>query len=101
MQIDMTHAKKNALVNNLGREQVADDTEDVSIDWTESLIRSSTQSKLGWADSLRNAMILNDITETNPNTVVELGCGNHHPVGKMIAGHGLEPNYIGVDARLS
>lgn len=101
MSFDMTQAKKNALVDNIGRDNIANDSEDVSMDWTQELIRSSSRSKLAWADSLRNVLILNDIAAINPNTVVELGCGNHHPIGKMIAGHGLEPNYIGIDARLS
>lgn len=97
----MTPTRKNSFFDNVGKDSVAEDTEDVSIDWTEALIRTSIGSKLAWADTLRNVAIVNDMMKVNPHTVVELGCGNYHPVGKMIAGHELDAHYIGIDARVS
>lgn len=54
-------------------------------------------SRLSWADTLRNVRIANWLHHAEPNVVLEIGCGLDHPVGRMIAGMGLDTHYVGLD----
>lgn len=68
-------------------------------DWTRDLLTKGASSKLAWGDTIRNLIILKEIEEMEPLIVVEAGCGNHHPMGKLIAGASIDSHYVGIDGR--
>ena len=55
-------------------------------------------SKLAWGDTMRNAVVLEEIVSMEPLLVLDLGCGEDHPVGRCIAAQELDTHYVGVDA---
>lgn len=77
--------------------QAKRDSEDVDADWTAELLTKGIFSKLAWADTFRNIGILNAIMVQEPGVVLEVGCGNHHPVGKLMAAYDANSHYVGMD----
>lgn len=74
-------------------------TEDVQLDVACAIASGKTYaSRLAWGDLLRNVFVLEDISSCEPSVVLDIGCGNHHSIGRMIAEAGVDSIYVGIDA---
>ena len=58
---------------------------------------SALQSRLAWHDTLRNVRVFNDIEAHEPITMLDIGCGISHPLGRFIKERELDTTYIGMD----
>lgn len=58
-------------------------------------------SKLAWADHMRNAVLAADLAMREPLVVLDLGHGNHYPVAKMVAGMELDTHVVSIEGRRS
>jgi SAM-dependent methyltransferase len=54
-------------------------------------------SRLAWADHMRNVALAMELRSLEPLVVLEVGCGARHPMGVMIAGMELDTHYLGLD----
>jgi SAM-dependent methyltransferase len=57
-------------------------------------------SRLSWADTVRNVTLADVLRELEPVTVLEVGCGSMHPMGRIIAGMELDTHYFGMDVNM-
>lgn len=79
-------------------ESIDRESEDVSSHLSEWARGNRLLSRLAWADTLRNTRILYELSKKEPMVIVDLGCGDAHPIGAMVAGSGLDSYYVGIDA---
>jgi ubiquinone/menaquinone biosynthesis C-methylase UbiE len=71
--------------------------EDVSDRFEELASGRALNSRLAWADTLRNVRVFKMIEEQEPNAMLDIGCGMSHPLGRFINQNGLDTHYIGLD----
>jgi SAM-dependent methyltransferase len=58
---------------------------------------SGLNSRLAWADTLRNVRAFEAIRKSEPIIHLDIGCGMSHPLGRFIKGQELDTTYIGID----
>lgn len=55
------------------------------------------QSRLAWQDTFRNVRVYEDIEKLEPTVVLDIGCGESHPLGRFVAARELDTYYVGID----
>lgn len=87
----------NCYYHGIGGEGTEYSTSDVSDRMHAIADGFAIGSRLSWADTFRNVRLAVELGRKEPLMVVEVGCGQDHPLGRLIAGMGIDTHYVGMD----